>query len=89
MARLTTVGEAGIVVHWPQISCIISTNALSSVARIAYLSSDVVLSIQPSLAQDSEFSRKLQALAAEQVQGAVSKQTQVIFPLVPSRESVH
>jgi hypothetical protein len=43
------------------------------VARIAYLSSDVVLSAQPALSADSEFSRHLHGLAAAKRPGLVAK----------------
>lgn len=41
------------------------TNIESAVAAIAYLSSDVVVSVQPSLASDSEFSTHLKTLASQ------------------------
>lgn len=50
---------------------------MSIVARIAYLSSDVVLSVQPSLGRDSEFSHQLRSLAADQAAGLVSKRPDV------------
>lgn len=42
-------------------------------ARIAYLSSDVVLSVQPSLQGDSWFSKPLKALKASQTRGILPK----------------
>ncbi|KAL8689370.1 MAG: hypothetical protein Q9218_004948 [Villophora microphyllina] len=52
------------------------------VARIAYLSSDVVLSVQPALASDSEFSKHLYSHAARRSPGLVANEapedTQVI-----------
>lgn len=47
---------------------------LNIVARIAYLSSDVVLSVQPALSADSEFSRHLHGLAAAKRPGLVAKE---------------
>ncbi|KIW01927.1 sulfite reductase (NADPH) hemoprotein, beta-component [Verruconis gallopava] len=44
-----------------------------AVARIAYLASDVVVSVQQSLASDSEFSPSLKALAANKTPGLVAK----------------
>ncbi|KAL8298306.1 hypothetical protein RB597_006832 [Gaeumannomyces tritici] len=44
-----------------------------AVARIAYLSSDVVVSVQPSLAADTEFSRHLKASAAHKEPSVVAK----------------
>ncbi|GAM85299.1 hypothetical protein ANO11243_033030 [Dothideomycetidae sp. 11243] len=45
-----------------------------AVARIAYLSSDVVVSVQPSLATDSEFSKFYASFAANKASGVVSKE---------------
>ncbi|KAK3307692.1 uncharacterized protein B0T15DRAFT_493158 [Chaetomium strumarium] len=44
-----------------------------AVATIAYLSSDVVVSVQPSLASDSEFSRHLKQLASQKRNSLVAK----------------
>ncbi|EFW18322.1 hypothetical protein D8B26_005126 [Coccidioides posadasii str. Silveira] len=46
--------------------------AAEAAARVAYLSSDLVLSVQPSLQGDSEFSQQLKQLSANNVQGIVS-----------------
>ncbi|KAK2736400.1 hypothetical protein FQN57_000777 [Myotisia sp. PD_48] len=46
--------------------------SLNVVARIAYLSSDVVLSVQPTLKGDSIFSRSLNSLAAGKVKSVTS-----------------
>ncbi|KAI9827245.1 MAG: hypothetical protein M1832_005383 [Thelocarpon impressellum] len=43
-----------------------------AVARIAYLSSDVVISVQPSMAVDSDFSSHLHALAAARAESVVA-----------------
>jgi hypothetical protein len=43
------------------------------VARIAYLSSDVILSVQPALHADSIFSPSLKRLAAANVQAVLSQ----------------
>lgn len=45
-----------------------------TVARIAYLSSDVVLSVQPALSADSEFSKYLHKLTAAERPGFVAKE---------------
>ncbi|KAF2009911.1 thiamine diphosphate-binding protein [Aaosphaeria arxii CBS 175.79] len=50
------------------------SNAGEAVARIAYLSSDVVVSVQPTLASDSEFSAALRSLSQGKASGVVSKQ---------------
>lgn len=42
-------------------------------ARIVYLSSDLVLSVQPALSIESEFSANLHALAAQKLPGIVAK----------------
>ncbi|KAL9119503.1 MAG: hypothetical protein Q9187_003943 [Circinaria calcarea] len=44
-----------------------------AVARIAYLSSDVVISVQPALSRDSEFSKYLHSFAARKSQGLVAR----------------
>lgn len=44
-----------------------------SVARVAYLTSDVVLSVQPALQTDSLFSKPLKALKANKTQNVLSK----------------
>ncbi|KAL2011138.1 hypothetical protein VTN00DRAFT_3856 [Thermoascus crustaceus] len=53
---------------------LIST-AGEAVARIAYLASDVVLSVQPSLQTDSQFSKHLKGLQASNARGVVSRGT--------------
>lgn len=45
-----------------------------SVARIAYLASDVVISVQPVLAKDSEFSGHLRALQDEKAPVVLSRE---------------
>ncbi|KAK2812938.1 hypothetical protein FQN50_000959 [Emmonsiellopsis sp. PD_5] len=57
------------------------STAREAVARIAYLSSDLVLSVQPSLQTDSLFSKPLRALSAENAQGVVSRRAPEIRPL--------
>ncbi|EGC47637.1 sulfite reductase beta subunit [Histoplasma capsulatum var. duboisii H88] len=49
------------------------STAGEAVARIAYLSSDLVLSVQPSLQADSLFSKHLRKLSADNVRGVVSQ----------------
>ncbi|KAK4494788.1 hypothetical protein PRZ48_014144 [Zasmidium cellare] len=51
------------------------TTAGEAVARIAYLSSDAVVSVQPSLAVDSEFSTHLKQYAAKEASSIVCRQT--------------
>ena len=45
------------------------------VARVAYLTSDVVLSVQPALQTDSLFSKPLKALKANKASNVFSKGT--------------
>ncbi|KAJ9215636.1 hypothetical protein DTO166G4_2742 [Paecilomyces variotii] len=49
------------------------STAGEAVARIAYLASDVVLSVQPSLRTDSQFSKSLNSLKAKGASGLISK----------------
>ena len=44
-------------------------------ARIAYIASDVVLSVQPALGLDSDFSPHLGAFVANKAPGLVGKET--------------
>ncbi|KAL9138011.1 MAG: hypothetical protein Q9175_000790 [Cornicularia normoerica] len=48
-----------------------------AVARIAYASSDVILSVQPALGADSEFSRQLHSLASKRTPGIIAKEPEV------------
>ncbi|KAJ9662417.1 Sulfite reductase [NADPH] subunit beta [Coniosporium apollinis] len=57
------------------------STAGEAVARIAYLSSDVVVSVQPSLASDSEFSKFLQSYAQNKAAGVVAKDVPEILPV--------
>ncbi|KAL1303554.1 hypothetical protein AAFC00_006924 [Neodothiora populina] len=52
-----------------------------AVARIAYLSSDVVISVQPSLASDSEFSKFLQSYAQKNASSLVKNGAPEILPV--------
>ncbi|KAF2459073.1 hypothetical protein BDY21DRAFT_301011 [Lineolata rhizophorae] len=54
-------------------------------ARISYLSSDVVVSVQPSLAADSEFSKHLRTFAQKKVPSVVAKTAPEVLPV---RENV-
>ncbi|KAI9872616.1 MAG: hypothetical protein M1830_001413 [Pleopsidium flavum] len=54
------------------------TTAGEAVARIAYLSSDVILSVQPALDVESEFSKHLQSYASNKAQGLVAKDVQAV-----------
>ena len=46
-------------------------------ARIAYASSHVILSVQPALGIDSEFSRQLHFLASKPTSGIIAKEPEV------------
>ena len=50
-------------------------------ARIAYIASDVILSVQPSLATESEFSHHLKRFALNKAKGFVSRSVPEIIPL--------
>ncbi|KAI4206732.1 MAG: hypothetical protein LQ346_000921 [Caloplaca aetnensis] len=50
------------------------TTAAEAVARIAYLSSNVILSVQPALAAESEFSEHLHAYSASRLPSLVAKE---------------
>ncbi|KKA26112.1 hypothetical protein TD95_003121, partial [Thielaviopsis punctulata] len=57
----------------------------SAVARIAYLSSDVVVSVQPSLDSDSEFSSHLKRYESQQTKNFVSSSESGVTEIVPVR----
>ena len=58
------------------------TNFLANaVARIAYIASDVILSIQPSLGKESEFSHHLNRFALNKAKGFVSRSVPEILSL--------
>ncbi|KAK3358563.1 hypothetical protein B0T24DRAFT_643843 [Lasiosphaeria ovina] len=61
-------GESSVAVRTPE----------EAVARIAYLSSDVIVSVQPSLASDSGFSTTLKNLAAQKVESLVAKSSDAV-----------
>ena len=46
-------------------------------ARIAYASSHVILSVQPALGTDSQFSRQLHLLASKRTPGIIAKEPEV------------
>ncbi|KAL2039956.1 hypothetical protein N7G274_007359 [Stereocaulon virgatum] len=48
-----------------------------AVARVAYASSDVILSIQPALGADSEFSKHLHTLSSKRAPGIIVKEPEV------------
>ncbi|PKY07241.1 sulfite reductase beta subunit [Aspergillus campestris IBT 28561] len=56
-------------------------SAGEAVARIAYLSSDVVLSVQPSLQGDSWFSKPLKALKASNTRGILPRGVPEVVPV--------
>ena len=51
------------------------TGYLNAVARIAYIASDIVLSVQPALGLPSEFSDYLHTFATNKATGLVSETT--------------
>ncbi|KAK1751986.1 hypothetical protein QBC47DRAFT_389413 [Echria macrotheca] len=58
-----------------------------AVARIAYLSSDVVVSVQPSLASESEFSKHLKSYAARKDASLVAKSADTVPEIVSIRHN--
>ena len=90
MASISTAGEAGKLIRigrlgmhgypsnyysWPLLSggCA-NSSSFFSVTRIAYLSSDVIISVQPSLATDSEFSGFLRSYSNNKAPSLVAKE---------------
>ncbi|OCL14132.1 sulphite reductase hemo protein, beta subunit [Glonium stellatum] len=57
------------------------STAGEAVARIAYLSSDVIISVQPSLATDSEFSSFLRSYSNNKAPGLIAKDLPEILPV--------
>ncbi|MCJ1477640.1 hypothetical protein MMC13_006313 [Lambiella insularis] len=57
------------------------SSAGEAVARIAYLSSDIVISVQPSLSKDTEFSRHLQDLVAKKSPSIVARELPEVRPI--------
>ncbi|KAJ5713528.1 Sulfite reductase subunit beta [Penicillium malachiteum] len=57
------------------------TSAGEAVARIAYLASDLVLSVQPSLRTDSLFSKSLKALKSTKTASVVSRDSPEVQPV--------
>jgi sulfite reductase (NADPH) hemoprotein beta-component len=53
-------------------------NALLTVARIAYLSSDVVVSVQPAIGTDSEFSSHLNRYASRKDSSLVAQSADTV-----------
>ncbi|KAK3338557.1 sulfite reductase beta subunit [Neurospora tetraspora] len=58
-----------------------------AVARIAYLASDVVVSVQPSLAAESDFSATLKSLASSRTQSLASKAADAVTEIIPVRHN--
>ncbi|GAB1316757.1 Sulfite reductase [NADPH] subunit beta [Madurella fahalii] len=58
-----------------------------AVARIAYLASDVLVSVQPSLASDSEFSSHLKKLAAAKTASLVATTSDAVPEIQPVRHN--
>ena len=76
MSTITTAGGAGkpSTVSSNAPVNVGSLTANVTVARIAYICSDVVISVQPALGLDSEFSHQLHVLASRNTAGIVSKE---------------
>lgn len=78
-AAVSTAGEAGRSLSLPSVADDRLT-VHGVVARIAYLSSDVVISVQPSLSADSAFSATFKTLASSNASGIVTKIPEVCPP---------
>lgn len=59
------------------------------VARVAYLSSDIVLSVQPALNIDSDFSRQLHLLATRKAPGIITREPDVSCSVLPLGQSLN
>lgn len=81
MASVTTAAEAGVYNLHPYVN---NADKSIAVARIAYLSSDVILSIQPALSTHSDFSKHLHSYSTNRLPGLVAKET----PEVSLREDL-
>src|SRR5271163_380107 len=77
MASIFSPAEAGKIP--PQPTSEPSTN-IAAVARVAYLASDVVLPVQSSLSDDSDFTVHLNRLAASKAQSLASRTVPDILP---------
>lgn len=74
MARIRHVGEAGTAFPERSLRVLLLTSCIP-VARIAYIASDVIISVQPALGLDSLFSPHLHAFAANKAPGLIGKET--------------
>ena len=59
------------------------------VARVAYLSSDIILSVQPALNIDSDFSRQLHQLATRKAPGIIIREPDVSFSVLQLGQSLN
>ncbi|KAL9022803.1 MAG: hypothetical protein Q9185_000066 [Variospora sp. 1 TL-2023] len=57
------------------------TTAAEAVARIAYLSSDAILSVQPALSTHSEFSKHLHSYSSSRLPGLVAKEVPEVIAI--------
>jgi hypothetical protein len=65
-----------------------NTDFLYAVARIAYIASDVVISVQPSLAVDSEFSKDLRSFAETKAPSLVAKGVAEVYFYLPHAAAI-
>ena len=63
------------------------TTPEEAVARIAYLASDVIISVQPSLASDSEFSAHLKSFAGRKDASLVAKSSDAVPEILSVRHN--
>jgi len=77
MLTVANAGDAGKLFSCPSSDLSGIPSDFKTVARIAYLSSDLVLSVQPALGVDSDFSRQLRGLASRKNPGCLTKAPEV------------
>jgi sulfite reductase (NADPH) hemoprotein beta-component len=82
MGSISSPAEAGTKNIPPvNYSSKLADSLTNAVARITYIASDVILSVQPSLGTESEFSHHLIRFALSKAKGFVSRSVPEIIPL--------
>ena len=79
MSSISTAGNAGKSSMRVQFPSPLADD-YTTVARIAYISSDVIISVQPALGVDSDFSHHLHLLASRKAPGIISKEPEAGQP---------
>ena len=76
MSTISSAVDAGKSHSCDGLSMTLQTGLLTVcivVARVAYFSSDIILSVQPALNIDSDFSRQLHLLATSKAPGIITR----------------